>query len=245
MNLKSILGIEFIKLRKPANYILLGLLLLLFVLIAVVGLKMSISVEPPSNETTFNQVGSFGLSISKLLVTLFIIINIAGEYTDRSLRKSVIDGQLREDFYKGKFILLLLVSLFVFVLNVLNLLFESGLSGHLNETFALFTPAFLIDSFLRIVFAGIWGFFLVFITQSVAISLVIYFVWGVVESLLIMIPQLTGSNINLSKYLPIAGLEHAFAANSVIPVYSLILPMVYIFLMLFGSYFLLIKRDIK
>jgi hypothetical protein len=146
MSFNNILRIELIKLRKPVTFILLGLVLLVYLLMFFTTIKISGSGGVRGQ----NMVNELGIGFGAFILTLFMIINIANEFTDKTLRKSIIDGQTREDFYKGKFFLMVMVTLFVFALFVAILLLNKVLSTAAESARSQITAGLLVNSFLKL-----------------------------------------------------------------------------------------------
>jgi len=247
MNLKTGISIEVIKLKRTGNYVILGVLLVLLFLMASLMFRISSGGEANADyKLFFTSAASQGLSVVRFLFTLFMMINIGKEFTERTLRKNIIDGVSRDEFFIGKVLLLFLAALFAFILLEIVFLAEGFLAGHGPDVFAIVEPIFLLTSFFKILFAGIFGFFLIWLTQSLAASIVIYFAWGIVESIVIKLQQVFHSiNVGLEDYLPLSSMEKLFSENVQVQPYAFIVPMVYIFLMFFVPYYLLLKKDIR
>jgi hypothetical protein len=140
---------------------------------------------------------------------------------------------------------MVLVALFVFTLFVVLLLLSNGLSSSAEPARSQITAGILVNSFLKLLLAGAWGFFLVFLMRGLGLSIVVYFAWGIVEGLLTSLPRFFDIGFSFERYLPRTSIEKALESSRIIPVNELILPGIYILLLLLVPYYLLIRRDIK
>ena len=238
------LQIELLKLKKLANYIMLGLLLLLVVGVAAITFhQLNKMPEPPGVLLFWDMQASF----VDLILAIFIIMNIGKEYSDNTLRRTIIDGMTRDGFFKSKVLLLLLSVVVFYIIPKIVLLTGGLISGHSSEVNAYLTVPVIITSFIKILAAGIFAFFLAFVTRSIALGIVFYFVWGnVVESILVMLEKFfTTWTFDLKNYLPVASVDAALNTNLAVEAQTIIIASGYLLIMLVVPYILLLKRDIK
>jgi len=117
MNLAPVLGIEAVKLNRLANYVLLGVLLLIYGGVVWSGYYTFSRAGLDENTVGmfFHNVLQVEGSFVGLFVALFVIINIGKEYADGTLRKNIIDGYSRQQFFTGKLAIMFLAALGVFM----------------------------------------------------------------------------------------------------------------------------------
>lgn len=246
MSIKQILSIEAVKLKRPANFILLGLLLLIYLGMTFGAFyKFSIEISGEDSKGLFEYIISIESRFTAFFTAIFIIMNIGKEYSDGTLRKNMIDGFTRDNFYKGKLLMLLLVIIIIYIFGKLVLITGGLIVGELKECLEFLTLPVIINSFLRIVTTGFFAFFLIFLTRSITISIVVYFVWSIIETLAVEFFKFVFDIKGLDKFLPQSSIQGVISTGSIIDTSAVVIACFYIFLMLFIPYYLLLKRDIK
>jgi ABC-2 type transport system permease protein len=242
MSIGRIIRIETLKLNRPANFVLLGLMLLVYLGIVFMQFANVKINEGDVTAALFEGILKLEGSIIGLFLAIFVMMNIGKEYSDGTLRKNIIDGYTRDQFFIGKLMILLVVCILSFILGKAVLLIGGYFIGHFDESVKFLTLPVLINSFMQIFSTGIWALFLIFLTRNTTISIVIYFVWTIVESIIVLIAKFKG--FELQQYLPLGSIENALARDEHIHIYTPIIAATYFFLMLFIPYMLLLKRDI-
>lgn len=243
MTIKRIFSIEFIKTLRQGNYILFSLILLVYTAIFFITLYYSHVNQVPM-KSMIDRLFSVDESFGGLFLVIFIIMNIGKEYSDSTIAKNIIDGYTRDWFYTGKLLLLLASTLFMFIIGKIFLLIGEISLGHWSELLSYLTPPILINSFLGLLSKAIWGFFLVFLTKNIAISIIVFYIWSVIENIISFVGHLDSVNIPFENYLPLSSMHTALHASEIQQISSIIIAVFYLFLMLFVPYYLLLKRDI-
>ena len=243
---KKIISIELVKLLRPGNYILLSLFLLLYTGGFITSFYLFKKNEDDfSIDDLINRLSSMEAGLIGFFMVIFVIMNIGKEYSEKTLRKNIIDGYTRDQFFIGKLLLLLIFIIAAFIFGKLTLLLGGLALDNLQNTIALFTPPFLINSFIDILYSGIFALFLIYLTRDITISIVIYFVWGAIEGLIIGIQQFFEGLIGIEQFMPLASINIVLTTTEIINFQSIIITTLYILIMLSIPYYLFLKRDIK
>ena len=246
MTWKKIISIESLKLLRPGNYILLSLFLLLYTGGFITSFYLFKKNEDDfSIDDLINRLSSMEAGLIGFFMVIFVIMNIGKEYSEKTLRKNIIDGYTRDQFFIGKLLLLLIFIIAAFIFGKLTLLLGGLALDNLQNTIALFTPPFLINSFIDILYSGIFALFLIYLTRDITISIVIYFVWGAIEGLIIGIQQFFEGLIGIEQFMPLASINIVLTTTEIINFQSIIITTLYILIMLSIPYYLFLKRDIK
>ena len=243
---KKIISIELVKLLRPGNYILLSLFLLLYTGGFITSFYLFKKNEDDfSIDDLINRLSSMEAGLIGFFMVIFVIMNIGKEYSEKTLRKNIIDGYTRDQFFIGKLLLLLIFIIAAFIFGKSTLLLGGLALDNLQNTITLFTPPFLINSFIDILYSGIFALFLIYLTRDITISIVIYFVWGAIEGLIIGIQQFFEGLIGIEQFMPLASINIVLTTTEIINFQSIIITTLYILIMLSIPYYLFLKRDIK
>lgn len=253
MNIKRIISVELLKLPVIGNYIILAILLLLDIAISYLYFyKFSSSISNPSSFSDIGkQVLSTQASFGALMISIFIILNVGGEYKNGTLSKNIIDGYSREDFYVGKFFVMLFCVLFAFVVGLLSLLFGSLFLDKWADFIFLMDGSFVINFFFGLFYSGLFALFLIFLLKKISISLVLFFVWGIIENITVGIysAYIDSKGINptlrINEFLPQSSIKVVLDTSEYVNGYSIVVTGIYILLFLLLPYFLFLKSNIK
>ena len=165
-----------------------------FVLMALVGFGISqFSSNINGAEINFVQLGAFDfpyvwqnvtyfVAIGKIFLAVIIITNITNEYSNRTLKQNLIDGLSKKEFLGSKMItniaFALASTIFIFVIClVLGTYYTQG-----NES--LFQGIEFIAAYLvKLVFFFTFCMFLAFLFKKTAFSLMLLFVWWILEKI--------------------------------------------------------------
>ena len=240
------LQIELLKTKRAGTYILLGIAIvfaMLFASLEIYSLKSSVG------DSNIKQILSLQQSLLNLLMAIFLCINIGKEYSENTLRRGIIEGYTRHQFFNGKLILVFVSVLLVSVLYWLQLGIAGLVSGKWEAIKAYFTIPELVNSFVGFLSTGVFAFFLVFITRSVAIGIVLYFVWPIAEALTKvaeqLMSQLKNQEIHIYRYLPLGSMYMVLHSPDPVTIPQVSVAVFYVLLMLLIPYLLFLKRDIK
>mgnify|MGYP005855839403 CR=1 FL=1 len=254
MNITTIFAIERIKLGRLGNYILLSLMI---VLNLAISLLLFYQFNSSENETVpifdiSRQILQAQSGIASILISIFIILNIGKEYQNGTLRKNLIDGYSRNDFYIGKLLILLTGVLLAFIIGIISLFLGSLIFHSLNDFANMISISFLINFLVEIFYDGLFALFLVVVSKKISLSLVFYFLWGMIEGIAVGIQSTYINNnegetpfILLNEYLPKASLKLVLKLTDLVEPKAILITSVYIFLFTFLPYFLFRKSDIK
>lgn len=253
MNIKRIISVELLKLPVMGNYIILAILLLLdFAFSFLFFYQFSASTSDAANFMDIGkQLLSAQTSMGALLISIFIILNVGGEYKNGTLSKNIIDGYSREDFYVGKFFIMLFCVLFAFVVGILSLLLGSLVLGQWSDFVLLMDASFVINFFFKLFYSGLFALFLIFLFKKVAISLVLYFVWSIIEKIAAGIfsayfySKGISPTFSINEFLPSSSIDVVLNTSGYVEPYSIVVTGVYILLFLLLPYFLFLRSNIK
>lgn len=250
--MKRIILTELYKLPRKSNYILLGLAILIHAGISYI---MFSQLNNISGQSSFIDSGgqSFSLSLnaSGILLSIFIIMNIGQEYKDGTLRKNIIDGFTRNDFYVGKISILLIAVIFVFLLSMFSTTIAAIAMGKSIALQELFSANRLLPSFIKLAYTALFATFLIFTLRKTTISIVLYFLWQTIEGILnglqhiLTQQQGLGSSFNLQAYLPLSSLEFAIKSTEIITPKAIAVTSIYVLIFILLPYYIFRKADLK
>lgn len=244
-----------LKLPRLGNYILLAILLILDIGLSILFFYQFSSVDETKSANSFADAGTQILGaqsyLSGLLIAIFFIMNVGKEYKDGTLRKNIIDGFTRDDFYVGKAIIMILCVLFAFVMGLMSLLIGSLVLDHFQDFADMLNATFLINFFVELFYSALFASFLIFLFKKTTIAIVFFFVWGIVEGIIVGIQsaymQIAGADpiIEFGHYLPDSSLQYVLKTTEIVEPRALIVTSFYIVLMYILPYYLFTKADIK
>ena len=214
---------------------------------------------------------SYIAAILKLFLAIVIVSMTANEYSNKTLKQNLIDGLSKKEFILSKFLTVVLFSLvstlFVFGVSlVLGLIFsdynEPGIIfSDIKYLFAYFIK--LIGFFSFCLFLGILvkrsafalGFLLIWsITEGIIYSI---FKWKIfkdteiAESMIQFFPLTAMSNLIKEPFSRLGAVQtaanqlgEAFDKDYSVQFLTVIIVMAWTFLFIFGSYYILKRRDL-
>ncbi|MDG1329484.1 MAG: ABC transporter permease subunit, partial [Flavobacteriaceae bacterium] len=214
---------------------------------------------------------SYIAAILKLFLAIVIVSMTANEYSNKTLKQNLIDGLSKKEFILSKFITVVLFSLvstlFVFGVSlILGLIFsdynEPGIIfSDIEYLFAYFAK--LIGFFSFCLFLGILvkrsafalGFLLIWsISEGIIYSI---FKWkifkdtDIAESMIQFFPLTAMSNLIKEPFSRLGAVQtaanqlgEAFDKDYSVQSLTVIIVMVWTFLFIFGSYYILKRRDL-
>lgn len=255
MKMASIIRTELLKLTRWGNYILLALMVLMDIGLSVLFFYQFSGSSNVTDPSGFIDIGQQILgaqsSLAGLLIGIFIIMSVGREYKDGTLRKNIIDGFTRSDFFSGKLIIMLFCVTLAFLLGMLSLLIGSVSLGKIDDLVQILNAPFLINFFIKLLYSALFAFFLIFLFKKTTIGIVMFFVWGIIESILTGIQaayiQFSEADpfIMLNEILPKSSIDVVLNTNGLIEPQAVIITSFYIALMLFLPYYLFFKADIR
>jgi ABC-type transport system involved in multi-copper enzyme maturation permease subunit len=235
------LQIEFIKLFRPSTYVILAILLLVVFIRGEFGMHLvSPDLTGMLKSTDAGMADMIGFIFS-----IFVIMNIGQEYTENTLRRSIIEGYTRGKFFIGKILLVIVAAVLLLLVQKLIFLALAASAGYTKEAFDCLTVSGAVYSLIRTILYALLGFFLIFLTRSVAISIIISFVWTSVEGLLSIYLKFKYPGSDWGSYLPFSSLAQILATDGTIAFQFVFIALGYQVALVAGSYGLLATRDIK
>ena len=210
-------------------------------------------------------------AILKLFLAIVIVSMMANEYSNRTLKQNLIDGLSKKEFVLSKFLTVILFSvistLFVFGVSlVLGLIFSDY-----NEVGIIFSDTeYLFAYFIKLIgffsfclFLGVLvkrsafalGFLLIWsITEGIIYSI---FKWKIfkdteiAESMIQFFPLTAMSNLIKEPFSRLGAVQtaanqlgEAFDKDYSVQFLTVIIVMAWTFLFIFGSYYILKRRDL-
>ena len=191
-----------------------------------------------------------------LLIGMLLVILVCNEFSFKTFRQQVIDGQSKADFIISKILLMtsfgIITSLYVFIVGALFGLISGGDSS-------IFTDIkFLLIYFIQSLGYMSVGLIIAVLIRSSAMSIITFICSILAESIIrFLIPDFIDQYFpmkiisNLTPFPTPKGLIMEQMQGAVIPPEalalntSLIIAVVYVFLFWGISYFILTKKDIK
>lgn len=243
-----LLQIEILKLGRLANYILAGLMLLTAAAVtggAIYFLKHNTGAV--QSQFTGDLPGLQW--VFEILLGVFLVVNIGKEFSENTLKRCLIDGYTRDEFFAGKISLMLATVLFIFIVQYASVLVVGMVNkpGSLSD---VLTASSIIDSLINYLARGILIFFLSMLTRSIAASIVLYLVWPIAEgSLPFLLSSFVGKDNTwvtpLCNHLPLTSIKVVITATGVLSAEAIFTMLAYLLVMLLLPYWLFLKLDIK
>lgn len=193
MNFTSLLKQEWIKLQSTRSLIFLLVCLLLNVGISlltfgILGIPPEIGSIPAEQMASLNPfavlLSGFSGTLA-MIASLFFIMQYGDEYKHGLIRKNIIDGMGRRDIFNGK-MLFLFGSYLVWTLILIVVFLICGavkLGGDFGIFMQSIQPEQIVKYYLHVIFYGAFAFFLVSLTRSSTISIIIFFAMQLIEQL--------------------------------------------------------------
>jgi ABC-2 type transport system permease protein len=246
MELKTLLKIEYLKLLSPRarNIVLISLLMNAILWIGLFTIVINDSPGNTGKPPLHSLFSNGAYLLQAFFLGIIVLMNIGEEYRQGALRKSIIDGLSRIDYFTGK-LGFLLMAVFSFTAIGLSEFFLLGLANGINPS-EVATGAFASEAlrFLIIMFLySCFTFFLGFVTRGSSMSILIFLVYVLAEFVVNMLDTYV-YRWGISGYLPLH-LASSFADTIKVPPKDLLKMLMYLLLFLGSSYFILTKKDLK
>ena len=235
------LQIEFIKLFRPSTYVILALLLLIFFLSGEFGLHL----VGPDLTNMLKSTDSGMANWIGFIFSIFVIMSIGQEYTENTLRRSIIEGYTRARFFTGKLLLVIVAAVLLLLIQKLIFVALAASMGYTKEAIGCLTDSSVLYALIRTILYALLSFFLIFLTRSVAISIIIAFIWTSLESLLSLYLKFKYPESDLGNYLPFSSLAQILATDGSVVFRFVFVAIGYQAVFVLASYGLLANRDIK
>ncbi len=246
--MKKVILAELNKLPNQTNYILFAILATIVIGLGIITFS---TIPKELNQQAAVRSIVFLINPIELFVAIFLILNVGQEFKNGTLRKNIIDGYTRHEFYIGKIILLLLAATFSFLFYLLSFILISIPYGLLETTLSLLTTQLLGIRFISIIYKALFVVSLSFLLKRTTLVFVFYFLWEVMEQIIngIYLLAITAYEINssfsLADFLPLSSFKAISEYNNPITLINVIVTSTYIIIMLFIPYFTFQKSNIK
>ncbi len=179
--MRKLINIELVKLINYTSFrVILLLHLALFSLVVFVSSRIDITV--PGFDTTnlfrFPHVWSYFAWIASwfnLLLAILVIMLAGNEFSYRTFRQHVIDGLSRTDLLGGKLIVILMISVYAFLLVLVSgLIYGAIFTSSFSVVDLISGMHILFVYFLQTIAFMVIGLLLVVLLRSNALSIIIF-----------------------------------------------------------------------
>ncbi len=214
---------------------------------------------------------SYIAALLKLFLAIVIVSMMSNEYSNRTLKQNLIDGLSKKEFILSKFLVVvsfaLLSTIFLFIVSlILGLVFSDYTEASIIFSDLEYLLAFLVK------LTGFFAFcmFLGILVKRSAFALGFLFIWWIMENVIRGILQINyfkGNVIaeNIDRFFPLESmsilikepftrlnvvqsaanqLDSAIVKDYAIHWYQLLIVLVWIFIFVYLSYWLLKRRDL-
>ncbi len=179
--MRKLLNIELIKLLNYRSFrVILGLHLAMFSLLVFVSSRIDITIPgfDTSNLFKFPHVWDFFAWIASwfnLLLAILIIMLTGNEFAYRTYRQHLIDGLDRSELLKGKLLVIIIISVYGFLLVFLSgMIYGLAYSKGLNFELFFSNIGILFVYFLQSVAYMVVGLLLVMLLRTPALSIILF-----------------------------------------------------------------------
>ena len=252
MNFSSLYKQEWIKLQSTRSLIFLfaclavnvGISLLTFGILHLPPDEGKLTEEMVVNMNPFGVLMAGFSGTLAMIASLFFIMQYGDEYKYGLIRKNIIDGMGRRDIFNGKMLFLfgsylMWTLLFMVVFLICGAIKLKGDFGFLLNSIQ---PEQIVKYYLHVIFYGAFAFFLVSLTRSATVSIIIFLGMQVVEQL--AKPALMYFELpKVVPYLPIE-LATTIRASDIIETGQLIAYLVYLGALIGTGQLAIYKRDL-
>ena len=238
----KLLQIEFIKLFRPSTYVWLLILLVYLVGGAVLTLQFS---EGPDKLALITSHNDSPVKLLAIFFSVFMIMNIGQEFSENTLRRAIIEGETRTLFFLGKILLVLFVGVFLLALQKGIYLAAAAHVDVYSIAAEAITQKGLFANLFLILYYGVFGTFLIFLLRSIAISIVLCFIFPGAEFAAKVFLFFKYPDKDFGQYLPFTALDKIIDVNGVLAYKYILISLIYQLVMLAAAYLLLMKKDIK
>ena len=242
MDLKTLFKIEYIKLFRRSNV----LFLFLFIYMCIPGTWSFESRGFAAGLNFFEQTVLYvSVFFGILLMSIFILNNTGNDFNENSYRKNLADGMTKQDYSKGKFLLIIFFTIFVITFT-LFVYFLFG-SFTFNMTFTQLTSYIsaisLINQFIALFYAGLFGLFFFLVFRNRIIGLVFIPFWGFTEFIFFILEN-SGTIKLYIDYMPLKACYNLYNSH-VFDLKALVVVVVISAIFIITSWLSLYKREVK
>ncbi len=173
--------IEWIKLFRKSNVLFFFLSAYLIFTPVARGFD-AINQGVEARDLFLSIVNSFSV-MGMVLMAVFVVNSVGNEINEGSFRKALATGLTKGDFFTGKIVLILLISLFI-VFSTLLIYLLFGLlvfSMPLKDVLNVIGGLSVLNQLGGLMLAGLFGLFFIFTFRNRTIGLVFYPFWLITE----------------------------------------------------------------
>ncbi len=193
MNFISLFKQEWIKLQSTRSLIFLlvcillnvGISLLTFGVMHIPPTEGKLTAEMMANMNPFGMLLVGFSGTLAMIASMFFIMQYGDEYKYGLIRKNIIDGMGRRDIFNGK-MLFMFGSYLMWTLILILVFFSCGaikLGGDFGMLVNSVQPEQIVKYYLHVIFYGAFAFFLVSLTRSATVSIIIFLGMQIVDQL--------------------------------------------------------------
>ena len=213
--MKSIIKVELQKIKSYTGFwIISSIIIGLFVFTAVISGLFDIKfiTEQAVNEVDIKNYFRFPYIWNTFtwlakwfsrLLALVVIILIGNEFNYRTFKQHLVDGLNRNQLLFGKFFIILLLSLVLFLLtSIIILAFGLSFTENLSFNLIIDKSYFILSSFLETLAYMSLAMLVVLLLKNTALSIIVYLAYFLFEGLLRLIIRIMGF-ADVINYFPI------------------------------------------
>lgn len=246
----NLLHIEYLKFNNSRSLTLL----LVFLLINGIAQYLTFGLSAGATQLTeadkltevSNTYATYFRSVSfipSIFVVFLVVINMGSEFMQGTLRRNIIDGCSRYEFFLGKLYAMLLIAGLVLLLSVLEIVLVGFRFGHsLGDLLSALRWSELVRWQLLFSAYAMIGFLIACLVRNSATGIVLFLGSMVAEKLFSVIGTFS-SKIDIEPYLPYFVIDQMVSVSS-LSWGQVLLIALYMLLMLGASLMLLLKRDL-
>jgi ABC-type transport system involved in multi-copper enzyme maturation permease subunit len=246
----NLLQIEFLKFSNSRSITLLLVFLLINGITQYVVYGFAAGTSQFTEPGTVNEVAEayhtyFGSTsfLPSIFVVLLIIANMGNEFMQGTLRRNIIDGYSRSDFFLGKLYSMLLVSALILLLAMAEMVVVGLRFGHSAGDLL---PSFHLSDLIRwlVLFSAyaMIGLFIVTLVRNSTTGIVLFLGSMVAEKMLSVIDTFSAS-IDFNDFLPYYVIDQIVSVANLTWA-QIILIAIYMLVLMGASLFLLLKKDL-
>lgn len=245
MNLWRLFQIEFYKQKHNRSIVLLFLGIIAFLFVSILNIPnihvndlMRVDFPLWSWTTGLAEIATYPLS-------LIVIFMISGEYTYRTLKQNLIDGLSKTQWIASKVFMIFAIAFFITLVVFFTTLYLS-FSYSIDSSWMVLSKDvvfYTLSCFLSMFFFFCMVLFFTILCKRSIFSVAIIFAWFLIEKNLTYFYDFE----NLKDFLPFHVMEnliHSPFSEIKLDVFKVLIAFFWIVFFIFGSYFILKKRDL-
>ncbi|WP_170227120.1 ABC transporter permease subunit [Luteibaculum oceani] len=248
MKLGRHLAIELVKFKVPVNYITFAIyvgLMVLFSALTVSETFGGIQVQGGTSNPDSTGVLSLQMSFLRLLLAVVIIVNIGKEFARGTVKKNLIDGLTRTQWYTGKLLASFVIYIAVFLFGVILYFVTGSLVEGIDKAYENYPIIDIARDFAVYFFYTAMIFGIAIITRNVSLGFVVYIFLSVLESIInFALQRMFGTEFNFLPFLPSGSASSLDQIPMEEPLFLLV-TIAYFVLFIVVSFLSFTKKDLK